>query len=332
MSGRIFGPVPSRRLGRSLGVDLVPFKTCTFDCIYCQLGRTTRKVVRRREWVPLQLILHELEQKLDSRPDYITLSGSGEPTLYGPLDELVAGIRALTDIPIAVLTNGSLLGDEQVQRGLRDVDLVIPSLDAGDDAVFRLVNRPHGSLTFERVLAGLAAFRRAFHNQIWLEVFLLRGYTSLTCEIAEIRRCIDSIEPDRVQLNTVTRPPCEDYALAVPRWRLEEIAAEFNRPVEVIADYQTDRATAIECVDPEEILQLLRRRPCSLDDIAHGLGLHRNEVLKSVEHLESSGLVARSLLGEKLYFTLPRRSPAAASELLAETPTTSKLPDLTGSA
>ena len=156
MSGYVFGPVPSRRLGRSLGVDLVPFKTCTYDCIYCQLGRTTNKTIERRQWVPMELVLEELEKKLDSRPDYITLSGSGEPTLFTPLDKLIEGIRSLTDIPVAVLTNGSLLGSAEVRHKLAGADLVIPSLDAGNEVAFRLVNRPHEALAFERLLAGLS--------------------------------------------------------------------------------------------------------------------------------------------------------------------------------
>jgi len=302
MSGYVFGPVPSRRLGRSLGIDLVPFKTCTYDCIYCQLGRTTRKTVQRKEWMPLGLVLAELEKKLDTRPDYITLSGSGEPTLFAPLDRLIEGIRALTDIPIAVLTNGSLLGDQQVQHELHGSDLVIPSLDAGGEATFRLVNRPHKSVCFGGLLDGLITFRHRFHKQYWLEVFLLGGYTDAERELAEIRRCVDLIRPDRVQLNTVTRPAAENYAAAVPQARLEEIAATFSPHAEVIAELHGHHALDCAVASREETLQLLRRRPCSIDDIAGGLGIHRNEVLKSVEHLNTEGLVKESQVGGKCYY------------------------------
>jgi len=252
--------------------------------------------------VPPELVLQELEKKLDTRPDYITLSGSGEPTLFTPIDKLIDGIRALTDIPVAVLTNGSLLGSEEVQRELCGADLVIPSLDAGDDATFRLVNRPHEALSFERMLAGLVTFRRRFRGQYWLEVFLLGGYTTFERELAGIRRCVDLIQPDRVQLNTVTRPPAEDYAIAVPRGRLEEIAATFSPPAEVIAEFHSVDALEVGEASREEILQLLRRRPCSIDDIAGGLGMHRNEVLKSVEHLNTEGLVEGSQAGDKFYY------------------------------
>ena len=302
MSGHIFGPVPSRRLGRSLGVDLVPFKTCSYDCIYCQLGRTTCKTLQRKEWVPLELILRELEEKLDTQPDHITLSGSGEPTLFTPIDKLIDGIRALTDIPVAVLTNGSLLGSEEVQRELCGADLVIPSLDAGDDATFRLVNRPHEAVSFERMLAGLVAFRRRFRGQYWLEVFLLGGYTTFERELADIRHCVDRIQPDRVQLNTVTRPPAENHAIAVPRTQFEEIAATFSPPAEVIAEFHAAAGAEVGQSGREEILQLLRRRPCSIEDIAGGLGMHRNEVLKSVEHLNTEGLVEGSQVAGKSYY------------------------------
>ena len=173
MSGYVFGPVPSRRLGRSLGVDLVPHKTCSYDCIYCQLGATTCKTTERKEWVPLDDVLEQLKAKLSTAPDYITLSGSGEPTLYSRAEELIDRIKAMTDVPVAVLTNGSLLWQEEVRRQFMKADLVIPSLDAGDEGMFRLVNRPHEDVTFERMLAGLVDFRREFRGAYWLEVFVL---------------------------------------------------------------------------------------------------------------------------------------------------------------
>lgn len=302
MSGYVFGPVPSRRLGRSLGIDLVPFKTCSYDCVYCQLGQTTCKTLRRREWAPVERVLWDLEKKLDTRPDYITLSGSGEPTLYTPIDRLIAGIRSLTDIPVAVLTNGSLLDSWAVQSELSLADLVIPSLDAGNEAMFQLVNRPHACLSFERMLAGLVAFRRRFRKQYWLEVFLLGGYTDSDRELADIRRCVECIRPDRVQLNTVSRPPTEDSAVAVPQARLAEIAATFSPPAEVIAEFDDVYALEVGEASREEILQLLRRRPCSIQDIASGLGIHRNEVLKSVEHLHVEGLVEATQAGGKCYY------------------------------
>ena len=291
MNNYIFGPVPSRRLGRSLGIDLVPFKTCTYDCIYCQLGRTTCKTLERKEWVPLDLVVNELEKRLDSQPDYITLSGSGEPTLFSRIDELVDRIKQITTIPVAVLTNGSLLGSKDLQRQLAKVDLVIPSLDAGDDALFRLVNRPHESLTFEQVLAGLVSFRRRCAGQYWLEIFMVAAYTTFEAELAALHRCVDLIKPDRVQLNTVTRPPAESYAIPIARERLEKIAAEFSPPAETIADFRGNPCSANSGADLEHILALLRRRPCSLEDIASGLNIAPPEAAKHMESLCAKQLV-----------------------------------------
>jgi len=299
----IYGPVPSRRLGRSLGVDLIPFKTCTYDCIYCQLGRTTRKTVERNEWVPLDDVVAELKEKLALKPDYITLSGSGEPTLCSRLDELIGRTRSMTTIPVAVLTNGSLLGQEEVRRQLMDAHLVIPSLDAGHSSMFQAVNRPYESISFERMLEGLIAFRKDYHGEYWLEVFLLAGYTAIDSETRKIAECVSRIKPDRVQLNTATRPPAEDYAVMVGRQRLAELATRFDPPAEVIADYRGVHAQSDFKAGLDSVLEMIQRRPCSLEDIADGLGMHRNEVIKYVEELDAKGLLEKRSSGGKLFYS-----------------------------
>ncbi len=302
----IFGPVPSRRLGRSLGVDLVPFKTCTYDCIYCQLGRTTNLTVERQEWFGLDTIMEELKGKLASRPDYITLSGSGEPTLYSRLGELIERIRSLTDIPVAVLTNGSLLWQLPVREQLREAHLVIPSLDAGDQRLFSSVNRPHNSITFDLMVDGLAAFRDEYHGQYWLEVFILSGHTAAQAEAEKLAACAAVIRPDRVQLNTVTRPPAEDFAAPVDRPRLEEIATLFTPTAEVIADFRGIHGAAEFSATRDTVLDLLRRRPCTLEDIALGLGIHLNEAAKYVEDLLDKRLIERvELKGKACFRAIP---------------------------
>ena len=251
----IFGPVPSRRLGRSLGVDVVPFKTCTFDCIYCQLGRTTNRTVERREWVPLDAVVDELRGKLALRPDYITIGGSGEPTLYSRIGELIDGIRSMTDIPVAVLTNGSLLWKQDVRNDLRKAHVVIPSLDVGDNVLFQVVNRPHPAITFERLLDGLAAFRQEFQGEYWLEVLLLAGYTAIEAEVKKIAKRTAEIGPDRVHLNTCVRPPAEEYAYAVDWQRLIDLAGLFTPPAEVIADFEPGLSRTTQTADSREILR-----------------------------------------------------------------------------
>lgn len=301
--GHIFGPVPSRRLGRSLGVDLVPFKTCTYDCIYCQLGRTTNKTAERRQWVPLDDVLAELKERLTTRPDYITLSGSGEPTLYSRMDELIAGVRSMTDIPVAVLTNGSLLWRDEVRRQLMDAHLVIPSLDAGHSSLFQAINRPHESISFDRMLEGLIAFREEYYGEYWLEVFLLAGHTAMDSEISKIAECVGRIKPDRVQLNTATRPTAEEYAVMVDRGRMSDLAAGFDPPAEVIADYRGVHAQSDFKAGRNSVLEMIRRRPCSLEDIADGLGMHRNEAIKYVEELSTEGLIEKRSCGGRLFYS-----------------------------
>lgn len=298
----LFGPVPSRRLGRSLGIDLVPFKTCTYDCIYCQLGRTTNKTMERREWIPLDEILAELKAKLHCRPDYITLSGSGEPTLYSRMGELIERVQSMTDTPVAVLTNGSLLWQEEVRTQMMAADLVIPSLDAGNATMFSAVNRPHETIDFERLIDGLIEFRRLFMGKCWLEVFLLAGYTGNESEVRDIAKRVELIGPERIQMNTVARPPAEAFALPVSKERLLEYASMLTPRGEVVTDFRKVHDQEEFGATRKEIIDLLRRRPCSMEDLANGLGLHRNEAAKYVEELKTHGLIEWTCTGRTLFY------------------------------
>ena len=298
----IFGPVPSRRLERSLGVDLVPFKTCTYDCIYCQLGRTINKTVERKEWVPIDIVIDQLKAKLSSKPDYITLSGSGEPTLFSRLEELISKIKGITDIPVAVLTNGSLLWLPEVRNALKSADMVVPSLDAGCNQMFQYVNRPHSDISFSRMLEGLIKFRDEYTGKYWLEVFLLAGVTTTEMEINRLKTCLSSICSDKVQVNTVTRPPAENFVERVPEKQLEAIAKRLYKNAEVIADYSGVHKQRDFSARREDVLTLLKRRPCSIEDIAAGLGIHRNEVVKYVEELSSEGKIEARPQNQQLYY------------------------------
>lgn len=302
MSQHVFGPVPSRRLGRSLGVDLVPFKVCTYDCIYCQLGRTTCKTTERKEWVPLNEVCASLRDALDTRPDFITLSGSGEPTLFSRPGELIRSIKDLTDVPVAVLTNGSLLSVPEVRAGLLEADLVVPSLDAGNERLFRIVNRPHEDIAFDRMVEGLIAFRQEYGGRYWLEVLLLGGITAVPTEVERIAEIARRIGPDRVHLNTATRPPAEKSALAVQKAELQRLAAAFGGTATVVADYPATAQQGEFAARREDVLNLLRRRPCTVDDVAGGLGLHRNEAIKYVEELSSEGWIEASTSADRVYY------------------------------
>ena len=288
-----FGPVPSRRLGRSLGVDLVPFKTCTYNCVYCQLGRTTVKTVERKEYAPVGAVLNEVEEKLKkiSPPDYITLSGSGEPTLHSRIGDIIRGIKDITDIPTAVLTNGSLFWIDEVRDAVQEADLLIPSLDAGDKKIFSWVNRPHPDISFEKMVEGLCKLRECFDGPIWLEVFLIGGVTDIESEVLKIRKWVDRIAPERVQLNTAVRTPAEGFVDTVSKEKMEEMKTLFGSRCEVIADYSTIHTLGEFYHTQGDVFELLRRRPCSVDDISSGLNLHRNETVKYVQELMDKHLI-----------------------------------------
>ena len=306
----VYGPVASRRLGRSLGIDLVPFKTCTYDCIYCQLGRTTNKTVERKQYVAVEEVLTELERKLAAGDiaDYISLAGSGEPTLHAGIGELIGGIKRLTHIPVAVLTNGSLLWMSEVQDALMAADLVMPSLDAGDESMFRHVNRPHRGISFERLVEGIAGFTKRFPGEVWLEVFLLAGVTSVPADAKRIADLCKRIGPSRVQLNTASRPPAEAFAYAVAPDRLEKLATLFEGTVEVISESVDTEAPALprRPVSDEEILALLSRRPCTLQGVSSGLALRPGEVVKMLDGLSRQGTVRTVRRNGALFYEAAR--------------------------
>jgi len=294
----LFGPVPSRRLGRSLGLDITPYKTCTFDCVYCQLGRTTNKTVQRQEYIAKDSILCELQDFLQGGEvdtDYITFAGSGEPTLHSGIGEMIDAIKTMTDIPVAVITNGSLLFQEDVRDDLLNADIVLPSLDAATASVFHAVNQPHESLSIDRIIEGLKMFREVFEGEFWLEIMFVRGINDGTDEIAALSDAISIIDPDRVQLNTVVRPPYEDVA-PVDEDEMVRIRDAFsgNFDVEIIAEKRIEVRA--------DILPLLERRPLTLDQIAGSLGMHRNEAAKYLRELIEQGAVVETMHGGKRYF------------------------------
>ncbi|MCX5632998.1 MAG: radical SAM protein [Phycisphaerae bacterium] len=305
----IFGPVPSRRLGQSLGIDLIPSKTCTYDCLYCQVGRTTRKTIERKSWINIDEVIAELKNKLSTKPDYITLSGSGEPTLCSDCGRLIEKIKQITDIPIAVITNGLLLFDPEVRKELLVADVVMPSLNGGDEETFKKINRPCPEITFDKMLQGLIDFRREFKGKYWLEVFLIAGLNDSDEQIEKLAACIEKIRPDKVQLNTVTRPPAEDVQ-AVSKEQLQQIAKRIYRNAEVIADFKSakGRLTAGDDksgdfkIKSDDIVEMLKRRPCSADDIAAGLKISKIETLKHIEELIKSGRIEAVRQSGSIYY------------------------------
>jgi len=211
----VFGPVPSRRLGQSLGIDTIPLKTCNWNCVYCQLGRTVPLTNERREYYPRDEILAEVEQALAAHKpgeiDWVTFVGSGEPTLHIGLGRLIRKVKKLTTLPVAVITNGALLYLPEVREELAVADVVLPTLDAGNAKLYRKINRPHPDITFERLVDGLIAFRKEYLGVLWVEVMLVRGLNDTEEALREIATVLERVRPDEVHINLPTRPPVETW-------------------------------------------------------------------------------------------------------------------------
>jgi wyosine [tRNA(Phe)-imidazoG37] synthetase (radical SAM superfamily) len=301
---QVFGPVPSRRLGFSLGVDLVPFKTCTLDCIYCQLGGTTRKTVLRRSYVAPGGIMADLKEALSQgqRVDYITLSGSGEPTLHSQIGWIIDEIKKIADIPVAVLTNGTLFTVKTLRKELSRADIVIPSLDATSQDIFQRINRPHPALNIKKIINGLRAFRGEFTGQIWLEVMLVKGVNDGAEAIRSLREGLPELGCDKIQLNTVIRPPSENFARPLDFDEMVKIKKFLGERCEVIPRFSRRGQRAYKEDVEHQILDLVGRRPVTVGDISEALGLHENEVIKYVETLSESGQVNAELFNGRFYY------------------------------
>ncbi len=222
----IYGPVPSRRLGISLGISPIPKKTCNYSCIYCQLGRTDRMTNTRTMFFPVDAIVSEFEEVLKEKVpfDVITIVGEGEPTLYLGLGELIGEIQKRTDKPVAVITNGALLFDGQVRSELGRADIVLPTMDACSEDQFRRINRPHKSLEFAAVLGGLQEFSKTYQGQLWLEIMLVKGFNDDELSLTNYAKMLEDIRYDKLYVNTPVRPPAESYAKAVDHEKMDHAA------------------------------------------------------------------------------------------------------------
>lgn len=307
----LFGPVNSRRLGLSLGVDLVPAKICNFDCIYCEVGVTTGLTVKRREYAPTREIIAELddffaglEEGAGQRPDFVTLTSSGETTLHKGLGEIIRYIKNRFDIPVAVLTNGALFPDPQVRLELMAADIVVPSLDAARAATLARINRPAPECADpERIIAGLVSFGEEFGGEIWLEILLAADVNDSKEDVAALVAAVDRIRPQRVQLNTVVRPPADSSAKPLAEKKLQEIAGCFkNCRVEIIADYSGRAAKHPDKVEKTQIHEMLKRRPCTMKDICEATGLGGDEVERLLNELEESSLIREKIHDGRKYY------------------------------
>ncbi len=300
----IFGPVFSRRLGLSLGVDLVPYKVCSMDCLYCEVGATTEKTLKRAEYVPIEGVKSELEEYLSFKPeiDFITFSGYGEPTLYSRLGELVSYLKSEhPEYQLALLTNASLLHRDNVLEEILPIDVVLPSLDAGREETFKKLNRPAEGLSLKNILEGIEKLMERKKGEVWIETLFVKGINDSEEEVEKIGEIIKRLNPDRWQLNTVVRPP----AFGVEGLSFEELnrikeQVEFPR-TEIIAHKKGKEVNLPFKELKEEILSLVSRRPCPVEEIADALGISTDEVMKAVEELKSEGKVQEVLFGGEPY-------------------------------
>jgi len=311
MYAHLFGPVPSRRLGMSLGVDLVPHKVCTFNCVYCECGRTTNLTTQRKEYVPVDEVLAELDSFFSEnpRPDYVTFSGAGEPTLNSRIGEVLKFLKSGEyDMPVALLTNGSLLSDPEVRAEVLAADVVLPSLDAASERTFRRLDRPFHGIDLGEYIQGLVDFREEYSGQMWLEVMILPGYNDNEEDLTRLKEAFLKIRPDSIQLNTLDRPGTVEGLQSATKDELEKITDFWGlEHVEIIAaaperkevqSYRKDTETAI--------LETIARRPCTLEDLGSILGTHINEVNKYLGVLEDEGKITTVRQDRGVFYTLKK--------------------------
>jgi wyosine [tRNA(Phe)-imidazoG37] synthetase (radical SAM superfamily) len=312
--GYIFGPVPSRRLGRSLGIDVIPPKTCSFDCIYCESGPTTRLSVRRENFADPAEVLKELDEffrRFPNGADALTFSSAGEPTLYSMLGELIGEIkRKYSRIPLVVLTNGSLLQDPGVRKDLLKADRVVPSLDAVTPEIFAQINRPHPSLALHEIIEGLRAFRRDYRGLLHIEIMLVAGVNDGAKELSALARAAEQTGADRIELNTVVRPPARSDARGLAQESMKR-AASFFQPerVEIIGVFGRCGEGVSESDIAGRILQTIERRPCTIPELAASLGIAEKELEAESRTLRDEAKLTILAFGGKEFLCLPGRKP-----------------------
>lgn len=296
----LFGPVPSRRLGLSLGVDLVRAKTCSQDCVYCEAGDTTDLTLERREYVPVDDVLRQLDTYLSTKPelDYVTFSGAGEPTLNNRIGEVVDFMRSrYPQYRLCLLTNGSLLDVEEVAAAAQNTDLVIPSLDASNEAEFIKINRPVPGYTLARLTNALISFRHRYRGAYWLELFVVPGVNDSVESIDRFAQLVKQISPDKVQLNTLDRPGCVDWIAPASENTIMQFMEAIGKvaSVEAVGKYRHHRYrnATFDTDTLHRVLELVERRPCTAADISAALGIAIEQSTVDLETMAAAGKLTR---------------------------------------
>ncbi|MBN1521652.1 MAG: radical SAM protein [Candidatus Aureabacteria bacterium] len=304
----LFGPVLSRRLGVSLGVDLVPLKTCSFNCRYCECGDTSEISAERKEYVPTETVIDELKRFLKNGPnlDFVTFSGSGEPTLHSRIGDVILFLKKrYPDYRLALLTNGSLFNDRRLRRNLMNIDVVLPSLDAGTQRIFQIINRPSSGIRLGSIIRGLTDFRKDFKGEIWLEVFIVPGRNDTQEELSGIRSALKRIKPDKVQLNTLDRPGADPSLIPAKKRSLESILRFLDYPGEIIARFPTLPKSADVCRSDAclAVLRTLARRPSTQVDLCSSLGIDKQTAELCLKRLLYERIIAQRRLKRGVFFS-----------------------------
>jgi len=305
----IYGPVPSRRLGNSLGIDPIPSKTCNYQCIYCQLGKTTNFTNERKDFCPKEEIIKEMEESINLNKnefDYITFVGSGEPTLYKSLGGLILKAKELSEKPICVITNGGLLYHEDVRDELIFSDVVLPTLDAGDEKLFIKINRPHPSIKFEKMIQGYIDFRKEFNGKFWIEIMLLKGINDSKEELLKIKNKLDLIKPDRIDINVPIRPPTESW-VQIPDKSvipiLNDVFGEYNN-----INFPERGKFSIFSLDFEmELKTLLERHPMRQEQIIetfYSKKFNEQDILLQLNTLASQNKIIKVIYNNQTFWKL----------------------------
>jgi len=308
MSQYLFGPVPSRRLGLSLGIDLVPHKVCPLNCVYCECGATTRLTTERKEYVPTAEVLSELRHFLQNNPapDILTFSGAGEPTLHKDFGFILKSIhQEFPEIPVAVLTNAITLVDSQVRDEMQPAGIVLPSLDAASQETFKKINRPAKGIAVEDVIEGLILFRNDFKGEIWLEILILPGYNDSLKELDSFKKVLPQIKPDKVQLNTLDRPGTvaglQPAGYAVLMSIRDYLGVE---NMEIVAKQKITKRDQVGKLLESRIANTISRRPCTVEDLSEMLGISENEAIRAIEILSEQGKIEASKQERGVFYRL----------------------------
>ncbi len=277
-----------------MGVDILPRKTCNLNCIYCELGPTKQHSTDIKAYIPVEEIWADVKKLLenpDKKFDYLTFTASGEPTLHSGIGELINRAKALTSTPITVLTNGTTLSLPEVRKRILSADILLPSLDAARQTTFQKINRPAPGLIIDDIIEGLAELRKEFSGKIWLEVLIAKDINDSPEDIDALKDAITYIKPDKVQLNTVARPPADTIAHALSQARLNEIAKFLGPSAEVIVNFSKKIQQGSHPIIDAEILDVLQRRPSTIEDLAQALGIKTSQVEKALQRLQERGVI-----------------------------------------